>query len=345
MMSPSPLRFAGLFGGLALAGCTEQSLPTQPESAEPAPSVAAAAAAGGSWTERASSPGGHGMSLGMALNAAGQSIVYAFGGHSGDHFIGLDIAAYNVSTNTWIAKTTRVFATELNGVGKIGSKLYFTGGYLEVGTAPRSTNRVFAYDYLRDRLMERAPMPKATAEGVTGVIDGKLYVLPGACDGDSWPAPTACETAPIRQLYRYDPATNTWATRRPAPNYHRAGGAAVLDGKFYVVAGFRDFTPIAKLDVYDPKTNTWRTLAPMPASGFAQATAFQNKLFVVSTTFLNGSAVSRTFMYNPVTNTWRTLTDHPRVGAVTRVSLDGTSHVFGIRFNNEGPAPSFLYMP
>jgi N-acetylneuraminic acid mutarotase len=91
----------------------------------------------------------------------------------------------------------------MNGVGKIGSKLYHSGG-LRGGEAVYSSE-LHAYDYAGDRMIRKASMPKFTGDGVTGVINGKLYVLPGTCSTEDG----SCDLEPIRQLYRYDPATNT----------------------------------------------------------------------------------------------------------------------------------------
>jgi N-acetylneuraminic acid mutarotase len=186
-------------------------------------------------------------------------------------------------------------------------------------------------------------MPKATAEGVTGAIDGKLYVLPGICSNLNWPRdPRYCETEPTRQLYRYDPATNTWDTRRPAPNYHRGAGGAVLDGKFYVVGG-----GTAALDVYDPRQNTWRTLAPIPTGGSGTATAIQGRLFVVTNGMSRDPSLLRAYSYNPGTNTWKALAAPPGAMAITLVKLDGKPRVLAIRGTGEDGhvLPSHMYTP
>ena len=44
-------------------------------------------------------------------------------------------------------------------------------------------------------------MPRKIAQGITGEINGKLYVLTGSCEG--------CAERISRRLYRYDPATAT----------------------------------------------------------------------------------------------------------------------------------------
>ncbi len=161
--------------------------------------------------------------------------------------------------------------------------------------------------------------PKWTAEGVTGVIDGKLYVLPGACDANGWPRPGYCEVEQIRRLYRYNPTTNKWASRKQAPHFHRGGAAGVIGGKLYVAGGVKGIggrEPVADLDVYDPGTDSWKTLAPMPRAGRANGTALAGKLYVVVGT--------DAFVYNPGTNRWSDIAD-PATGhdGLVRVVIGG----------------------
>lgn len=281
----------------------------------------------------------------MVPNAAGQSIVYVIGGTDGEGGSGFGISVYNAATNTWTGGgEDKAYTFRSNGVGTIGSKLYFSGGY-DYGTGDRVINWfLWAYDPVAKRVIRKANMPKATADGVTGVIDGKLYVLPGTCSGERWPQPGYCETEDIRQLFRYNPATNTWTTRRSAPHFHRSGAAAVIDGKFYVAGGLKNFgnQPVADLDVYDPATNTWKTLAPMPTGGAAIGTVMDGKLFVISG--------SRAHVYNPRTNRWISRSA-PTWGhdAVVRIRIDGKPYLVAVGGNHgpyqDIPNPTELYTP
>jgi N-acetylneuraminic acid mutarotase len=312
---------------LALAACGENTTPTQPGmGGDPVPAGLSLAAAPNSWTPRASPPFDqyiYGYDLGMAPNSAGQSIVYTFGGTSSDDgSTGKRVQAYNVATDTWTGRLSNVGIFYSNGVGKIGNKLYFSGGYNEAGSLPSFTKQVWAYDYSHDRLVRRADLPIFGAEGVTGVINGKLYVLPGACSGDGYPDPGYCAEEQTRRFYRYDPATNTWVTRRQAPHFHRKGAAVVIDGKFYVAGGFAGFdTPVTALDVYDPATNTWRTLAPIPKGGIASGGASLHGQFYVV-------APQRTYAYNRVTHQWKAKAAPRFFGSVTQVTLNGQTHLF-----------------
>ncbi len=169
-------------------------------------------------------------------------------------------------------------------------------------------------------------MPKATAHGVTGVIGGQLYVLPGKCSGDLFD-PHGCPERAIRRLFRYDPPTNTWISRRWAPHFHEFGAAGVIDGKFYVAGGLDHFQATAAFDVYDPATNTWRTLAPLPTAGRAIGTALGSKLFVI----VGFGSERHAYEYDRATNKWRTRAtptwDHD---ALARVIVDGRSYLLAV---------------
>jgi hypothetical protein len=321
----TPLRLSLPPAMIVLLACGETA-PTQPEVAgDPAASAASLAAARNTWTATAPPPYDqyiYGYDLGMAPNSAGQSIAYAFGGTSSDEGgTGKSVKAYNVATDTWTAKASRVGVYYSNGVGKLGSKLYFSGGYATAGNLPDASRELWAYDYSNDRMIRKAPLPIFSAEGVTGVIDGKLYVLPGACNGNGYPSAGYCLEEQTRRFYRYDPATNTWASRRRAPHFHRRGAAGVIDGELYVAGGFAGFdTPVAALDVYDPATNTWRTLAPIPSGGAAAGAVLGGQFYVV--------VGRRLYAYNRSTNQWKAKAAPDFFGSVTRVMLDGRAHLF-----------------
>jgi Kelch motif len=326
---------------LAVAACTET--PTQPETGgDPGPAALSLATARNAWTPRAASPFDQYTGdyvLGMAPNAAGQTIVYTFGSSSSDDgATGGRVLAYNVASNTWSTKASSTHMWLPNGVGKIGSRLYFSGGYSDSRSLPTPTRELWAYDYSHDLMIRKAPLPIYGAEGVSGVIDRKLYVLPGACSGYNYPNPGYCLEEPTRRFYRYDPATNTWVTRRQAPHFHRKGAAVVINGKLYVAGGLGpNGTAVSALDVYDPTTNTWRTLASMPTGGVAAGTGLRGQFYVV----VAGSP-ARTYAYSPVTNQWKTRAAAPSYGfgSVSLVARDGLTYLFMATGNQ-----SWLYTP
>jgi N-acetylneuraminic acid mutarotase len=321
---------------LTTTSCSE-STPTQPTgSADASVPTTSLATASNTWTDKASVLGDqyfYGWSVGMAPNSNGESIVYAIGGASGDDGnTSYRIQAYNPVTNTWTYKNSSAHVFHLNGVGKIGSRLYFSGGF-DFGSGSLAAHRdVWAYDYTNDRMIRKAVIPVISGDGVTGVIDGKLYVLPGTCSGDGYPSPGYCAEEPIRKLYRYDPGTNTWEGRASAPHFHKYGAAGVINGKFYVAAGVHDFDPVADLDVYDPATNTWKTLAPFPGGGGgATGAVIQGKLFVI--------AAGHAYAYDPATNQWKAKAAPTSGGPIIRIFIAGKPYLF------LAGRPSQLYTP
>ncbi len=344
------LNLVACLGALLILGCTPD-IPTQPADSEDASPIAGALSAVNSWTPKAAYPvpGLFDAFAAMAPNSAGQSIVYLMGGTDGQGGTGFGVTAYNSATNSWTRMMSRVGVFGSNGAEKLGSRIYFTGGYNAVETPSSFTNAVWAYDYARDRMIRKAALPIFGAEGVSGVISGKLYVLPGACSGDRYPNAGYCAAEPTRRFYRYDPAANTWTSRRQAPHYHRRGAAGVIDGKLYVVGGFHDLDPVANLDVYDPGSNSWKSLAPIPTAGTAIAEVIQGKLFVT----VSGGDGLHTYAYNPKTNTWsaRAAPAHAH-DAMVRVSLNGNFRLLAVGGSEgAGPPPplepreSELYIP
>lgn len=313
-----------LYGTLVLGAgaCTSQDSPTQPTSGQP--SAAAASTVANSWSTRAAYPGPglYGGSVAMAPNAAGQPIVYLLGGTQGAFDAFYPVRAYNAATNSWLTKGARVGTWQSNGAGKIGNRIYYSGGLNE--NPPLFNNQTWAYDYTGDRLIRKADLPIHSGNGVSGVIDGKLYVLPGQCDIDSFPAPGYCSKRATRRFFRYDPAANRWVTRPWAPHFHAQGAAGVIGGKLYVVGGGFPSAASADLDVYDPATNTWKTLAPIPTAGRAIGAVIAGKFFVITGSF----SQRRSYEYNPGTNTWRARAapslEHE---GVVRVTLDGKSYL------------------
>jgi N-acetylneuraminic acid mutarotase len=307
MFRSPPVQLVFALGSLALTACAEDRTPTQPESGVEAasPAALAAALAPNTWTLKAAPPNGlfvNQLSAGVVPDASGQSIVYLLGGRDDRGGSGANIATYKIGTNTWTVKGSepRVYVFNSNGVGKIGNTLYISGGEMFDEGGRRIVGTFSAYDPATNTLTAKPIPPRLTAGGVTGVIDGKLYVLPGVCSTDFLDNPYYCQSESIRTLWRYSPTTNFWSWKRPAPHYHANGGGGVINGKFYVAGG----DGVAALDRYDPATDTWTTLAPLPKAGTARGAALQGKLYVVVETGTYPTIVRRAYAYDPATNKW-----------------------------------------
>ena len=337
-------------GTLAIAACGEDRGPTQPLAApDPLPVAAALSPPHNTWSVKAPMPLTlFGVTAGSFTDAAGRTTVYSIGGTAAAEAGGGGILAYDVAMNSWTFKFPFDEAYYTNGVGRIGNLLYFAGGLV----AGRGANgeyhwATWAYDPAADTLTRKAHMPRFTAEGVSGVIDNKLWVLPGTCGTEFFPSPGYCNRSEIRLLYRYDPATDRWATRRACPHFHKHAAAAVLDGKFYVAGGLDEHdAPSAQLDVYDPVTDRWSTLAPVPTAGFARGAAFGGRLFTIvgqPSPFQTGPL--HAYAYDRATNTWLVrAAPAPGIDALAQLTLAGQPHLLTVA-GFHYPSPTSLEVP
>jgi N-acetylneuraminic acid mutarotase len=347
-----------------LAACGDH-IPTEPAaSAQPTTGAPDLAVTSNSWITRATltvTRSAHAVAT--VTNAAGQSIVYVIGGLTASgRWPNAKVAAYNVATNTWT--WPRPLPVELagsNGAGVINGKIYVSGGWtLSGGEWPSSA--LYMYDPAANTWTRKRPMPVVTIDyedyypggsGVTGVINGKLYVIAGCFQAqDPWGYFETCN--PL--FFRYNPATDGW-TRLRSPfgsntPTHSPYGGGVIGGKFYLTAA-SPYTDDARFSVYDPATNRWTTkpiLGGGPRTGAATA-VLGGKLYVMGGSRWNAAhdavdTLNLTSVFDPMTNVWsqRARLPSPRAGiAGTTVMLNGKPRIEVI--GGTAPGNNLQYIP
>jgi N-acetylneuraminic acid mutarotase len=266
------------------------------------------------------------LAVAAVTNAAGQSVVYAIGGTSATA-VQSKVMAYNTVTNTWTLKAPLPRALHsTNGAAAIDGKIYVSGGFTTFRLSayePSQTSTLYRYDPQTNTWSQLRNMPVSGAGGVTGVINGKLYVLT-TCYEDYGGYYDTCEPS---RFFRYNPATDRWATLpRPHSSYENGTGG-VLDGRFYVTAG-------SNLEMYDPATNQWTVKASPPSpTHWGAAGAVQSAKLYVFGGFAGWNpddtraAAGTTTIYHPATDTWTEGPSMPYpqwgIAAVSRVMYDG----------------------
>ncbi|RIV37283.1 peptidase S8 [Micromonospora radicis] len=141
-----------------------------------------------------------------------------------------------------------------NAAAWLDGKVYSVGGGGGTGTE----RRAWAYDPGADAWAALPDLPTARSKPAAAAVGDKLYVIGG------WGA----DDGTVATVDVFDPATGGWSTvpgaTNPAPV--AAAGAAVLDGKVYLVGGCADATctDSDKLVVFDPGSATFRTAASYP---------------------------------------------------------------------------------
>ncbi len=96
----------------------------------------------------------------------------------------------------------------------------------------------------------------------------------------------------------------------PNPDY--GAGAAVLDGKLYVIGGISGSTLSTAVQVYNPVTNTWHEAAPYPAPiGRESCGAPAGMIYCAGGASGTYAETSDAYSYNPATNAWSPIAPLP----------------------------------
>jgi hypothetical protein len=367
-MRPQRLTAMLALGSLAIAACNEDT--TAPSAAPASPSAEIQAAAANSWTIRTDMLTTRtNVAVATVKNAAGQSIVYAIGGRNPNGVPLKTVSAYNVATNTWtFRRALPVALAWTNGAAVINGKIYVSGGFSDY-LAEHLSNALYMYDPATNTWTRKHDMPSVSgpyddplyvgAQGVTGVINGQLYVITTCYTSDApWPdmPESSCyENGKLvgPAFFRYNPVSDRWlALSSPSSAFADTtmlspfvGG--VTGGKFYVF-GTSWFDQISgRLAAYDPATNRWtRKNALGLARPGAAAAALGGRLYVIGGTRHNAGILDKTIAYDPATNRWTTRAPMPSARtdiAATVVQVNGQSRIEVIG----GPAPgnNLQYIP
>jgi N-acetylneuraminic acid mutarotase len=268
-------------------------------------------------------------------DASGRSFLYAIVEALGSG----KVMAYDVTANRWTTKAPRpqrrVFG---NGAGVINGRIYLSGGFAS-GWVPSA--RLELYDPATNTWSTKRSMPGDGYGGITGVHNGKLYVLTSC---DVWD----CYAGPGPMLYRYNPATDEWATLASPANEHQDGVGGFIGGKFYVAGG--EYSAV--VEVYDPAGNRWETRKSMPKRRWGGAgTTLGAKLYVTggSQQDLDGGdirSVRTTLVYDPATDRWSWKAPMPerRDGiSASRVTVDGKARLEVV--GGSRPGNNLQYLP
>ncbi len=108
----------------------------------------------------------------------------------------------------------------------------------------------------------------------------------------------------VNELWRYQPANNTWTRLRDMPDIRDVAAMAAFDGKIYVFGGLitnlLDGAPEDNNWRYDPETNEWTVLTPMPVGRAAGGAAVIGDYIYVA----GGTSQRSISRYSPAEDNW-----------------------------------------
>jgi N-acetylneuraminic acid mutarotase len=228
------------------------------------------------------------------------------------------LLAYDPAADGWTAVDTIPEGVNHAGFAALNGRLYVVGGYRDTTFQPTGTVRV--YDLASGTWSTAAPL--RTPRGALAVValDGRLHAIGGnVSDTTGLLAEDhgiIGQDGSVATHEVYDPGTNTWSRARPMITSRNHLGAAVANGRIYVVGGRLngDFE-LRSHEVYDPGTGEWSAIEALPTgrSGIA-VVSHRNMVYVFGgETF--GPSPAKTFdeaeRYDPATGRWERLPPMP----------------------------------
>ncbi len=162
-------------------------------------------------------------------------------------------------------------------------------------------------DVAEDTWVTKASMHVARGGLGVAAVKGKVYAIGGSTVQTKLSSYVSGGIVNVNE--EYDPATNTWNTKKPMPTPRAYFATAVYENRVYCIGGFTGWsttsaaaenaTPVN--EVYDPVEDSWTSMSPMPiAAAKLKANVVNDKIYL-----LGGNAnPALNQAYDPKTDSW-----------------------------------------
>ena len=235
------------------------------------------------WTQKADFPGDERTdAFGFAINGKG----YIGGGSNNSPDDVVDFYEYDPSANKWLAKASLPY--EFRGTAAFVAD---GKGYIATGATRFSDpiKKFYEYDPAQDSWTEKAAFPGTPRLYATAFsVNNKGYVATGF---DKY-LPTTSDDINVKDVWEYDPSTDSWKERASFPGFGRVASVSFsLNGKGYICNGFLGkngaYVSAAHTNEvwsFDPHTNAWKQEADFNGAPRSFAFAFT----IGSTAYIGG---------------------------------------------------------
>lgn len=270
---------------------------------------------------------------------------YLFGGsarRSGDSVVLLPgrVIEYDPVTDKFTSRKQMPRPANHMTVAESSGKIYLFGGIGSAHPGDSAANFYlddsWEYDPAADSWKALAPMPERRQAGAAASVGGKIYVIGGTgLVPDSPNPPGPGNTIVVATNEVYDPATNSWATRKPMPTPRNHPAIGVVGGKVYVIGGRIGAADVANMissgtdvvEEYDPATDRWRAMSKMPTARSGQGWGtHQGRIYVLGGELrdYHMDAIFRDVeAFDPVANEWFRMQPMPTARHGVNVAVIG----------------------
>jgi len=259
------------------------------------------------------------------------------------------VLEYDPASDKWTSKKQMPRPADHMAVAESGGKIYLFGGATterpgDTGPDNFQLNDSWEYNPADDSWKALAPMPTRRNAASAAAAGGKIYVIGGngVAPGAANPVTSPENFLMLGTNEAYDPAANTWETRRPMPTARNHAAIGTVAGKIYLIGGrvgganVGNFvsSPTDIVEQYDPATDRWLAMnkMPTPRSGVGWA-VHQGRIYVLGGEVrdYHMDAIFRDFeAFDPATNQWFRLPPMPTARhGVNVAALGNRLHAIG----------------
>jgi hypothetical protein len=209
------------------------------------------------------------------------------------------VSAASTVENSWVELAPMHQARADLGVAVVDGKIYAIGGKVLVyqdalRTESKDVGTNEEYDPAFGNWTDKAPMPISSSDFATAAYNGKIYCIGGGVN-ELFNSSTLTWDVRITKGFNevYDPVTDKWKNKTPAPLPQVSAQADVVNGKIYLVDGYPNGTLV---QVYDPSIDKWVNQTQLPIPGALASGVLDNKIYFFGN--------SMTQIYDPNTGAW-----------------------------------------
>lgn len=202
-----------------------------------------------------------------------------------------DMWQYDEDLNSWTQKA------DFPGVSRYGAVAYgrASSAYVGLGEQDNSGGIVdyktdfYEYDEATNTWSAKANFPgQGRFYGFPFFVNGKFYVVAGRSENGS------SQWVYIKDMWAYDPGTNTWTQKTSYPGSGSMGLAGFVLGQYaYLGLGYDGSSNFDDFWRYDPVNDTWLNLSDFPGGARRGSMCF-----AISTTGYLGCGYTSIFKYD-----------------------------------------------